>query len=167
MTAYTNRACHKLSNEEHKVLRRLRFVAQKTALPTSPAPKPGDPNDDLTLLEFYESDKTKPMSIPPRTKPEVKIKPSPTKKTKGIIHPPSDDLPEDADYIAGFLDEATDVELKFHRVVVDLRQDRSLPQMSEPSHLLKSLSQKLHLLCRKQKKKREVDGLKHLGSQVC
>ena len=53
----------------------------------------------ITLFEFC--DKTKPKEIPPRMKPDVKIKPSPKKKTKEIVHPPSEGLPEDADYIAG------------------------------------------------------------------
>ena len=108
VTAYTNRACHKLSEEQMSNLRRLGFVVQKQSLPTSPAPKPVDPDDDLTLAEFHESDKTKPKIIPPRTKPEVKTKPAPKKEEKKVIHPPEEI--EDADYLAALLDEATDVE---------------------------------------------------------
>ena len=51
ITAYTNRACHKLTGEEFEVLRRFGFVIQKTSLPSSPAPKLVDPDEDLTLFE--------------------------------------------------------------------------------------------------------------------
>ena len=77
-------------------------------MPTSPAPKPVDPDDDLTLAEFHESDRTKPKVTPPRAKPEVKIKPSPKKEEKKIIHPSEES--DEADYLARLLEEATDVE---------------------------------------------------------
>ena len=39
ITAYTNRACHKLSDEEIGALRKLGFVMQKPSFPSSPAHK--------------------------------------------------------------------------------------------------------------------------------
>ena len=47
ITVYTSRACHKLSGEQLEVLRRLELAIQKRNLPTSPASKPVDPDDDL------------------------------------------------------------------------------------------------------------------------
>ena len=46
--------------------------------------------------------------------------------------------------------------LKFRRVVVDLRKDRSAPQMSDLNLLPRNLPQRLRVLNPKQKERREV-----------
>ena len=61
ITAYVNRACHKLQTEERERLSKLGFVLPSKA--SVPAPPKHDPDDDETLFEFAESDKTKPKAV--------------------------------------------------------------------------------------------------------
>ena len=107
ITAYVNRACHKLQNEERERLSRLGFVLPSKA--SVPAPPKTDPDDDLTLFEFAESDKTTPKAVEPRVKPKVKLKAEPKRKTEkksSAPEPPVEEpLPEDADYIRKLVEE--------------------------------------------------------------
>ena len=68
-----------------------------------------DPDDDLTLFEFAESDKTTPKAVEPRVKPKVKLKAEPKRKIEkksGAPEPPVEEpLPEDADYIRKLVEE--------------------------------------------------------------
>ena len=68
-----------------------------------PAPPKHDPDDDLTLFEFAESDKTKPKAVEPRVKAKVKLKAEPKSKTEKKISAPeppiAEPVPEDEDYI--------------------------------------------------------------------
>ena len=128
ITAYTNRACHKLSDEEIGALRKLGFVTQKPICPSSPAHKPRDPDDGLLLFELYESDKS--------TKCHRKRK----QKTSFILlkriclrMPILSQV---------FWTTQQTSRLRYRRVVVDLPKDPPVPQMSAPSRLLRSHPQK-------------------------
>ena len=107
ITAYVNRACHKLQIEERERLSKLGFVLPSKA--SVPAPPKHDPDDDLTLFEFAESDKTTPKSVEPRVKPKVKLKAEPKRKEEkksSAPEPPMEEpLPGDADYIRRLIEE--------------------------------------------------------------
>ena len=107
ITAYVNRACHKLQNEERDRLSKLGFVLPSKA--SVPAPPKHDPDDDLTLFEFAESDKTTPKAVEPRVKPKVKLKAEPKRKEEkksSAPEPPMEEpLPGDADYIRKLIEE--------------------------------------------------------------
>ena len=74
-----------------------------------PAPPKHDPDDDLTLFEFAESDKTTPKAVEPRVKPKIKLKVEPKRKVEkkpSAPEPPVEEpLPEDADYIRKLVEE--------------------------------------------------------------
>ena len=74
-----------------------------------PAPPKHDPDDDLTLFEFAESDRTKPKAVEPRVKPKVKLKAEPKRKTEkkpSAPEPPTaEPIPEDDEYIRGIIEE--------------------------------------------------------------
>ena len=107
IAAYVNRACHKLQSEERERLSTVGFVLLSEA--SVPAPPKRDPDDDLTLFEFAESDKTKPKAVEPRVKSKVKLKAEPKrkieKKTSAPDPPIADPIPEDEDYIRGLVEE--------------------------------------------------------------
>ena len=107
ITACVNRACHKLQIEERECLSKLGFVLPGKA--SVPAPPKHDPDDDLTLFELAESDKTKPKAVEPRVKSKVKLKAEPKrkieKKTSAPDSPVAGSIREDEDYIRRLVEE--------------------------------------------------------------
>ena len=93
--------------KERERLSKLGFVLPSKA--SVPAPPKHDPDDDLTLFEFAESDKTTPKAVEPRVKPKVKLKAEPKRKEErksSAPEPPMEEpLPGDADYIRKLIEE--------------------------------------------------------------